>query len=73
VAEATAFATPELLRIGLDVLRDWIQDPALPDRERWLARLETEAPHVRSEEVEALLSAELDELIEADNVDRGFQ
>lgn len=57
VAEATAFATPELLRIGLDVLRDWIQDPALPDRERWLARLETEAPHVRSEEVEALLSA----------------
>jgi len=57
VAEAAAFATPELVAIGTDTLRSWIGDPALPDRERWLQRLERDAPHVRSAEVEALLGA----------------
>jgi oligoendopeptidase F len=55
--EAAAFATPELLAIGLDTLREWIRDPALPDRERWLQRLERDAPFTRSAEVEALLGA----------------
>jgi oligoendopeptidase F len=57
VAEATAFEVPELLAIGLDTLRGWLRDPALADRERWLQRLERDAPHVRSAEIEALLGA----------------
>jgi oligoendopeptidase F len=57
VDEAAAFATPELVAIGVDTLRAWIADPALADRERWLQRLERDAPHVRSPEIEALLGA----------------
>ena len=57
IAEATAFEVPELLAIGTETLRDWLRDPALADRERWLQRLERDAPYVRSAEVEALLGA----------------
>lgn len=55
--EAAAFATPELLALPPGTLRAWIGDAALPDRERWLDRLERDAPHKRSAEVEALLGA----------------
>jgi oligoendopeptidase F len=57
VEEAAAFATPELLDVGLDTLRTWLADPALADRERWLQRIERDAPFTRSAEVEALLGA----------------
>ena len=56
-AETTAFARPELLAIGVETLRTWIADPALADRERWLQRIERDAPHARSTEIEALLGA----------------
>ena len=58
VSEAASFARPELYALGLDVLRGWVAEhPALADREVWLHRLERDAPHVRSPEVEALLGA----------------
>jgi len=57
IAEATAFEVPELLAIGVDTLHDWLQDPSLADRERWLQRLERDAPYVRSADIEALLGA----------------
>ncbi|MDZ7802061.1 MAG: oligoendopeptidase F [Trueperaceae bacterium] len=56
--EASAFAEPELVALGLDRVRGWIQaDPRLQDRERWLQRLERDAPYLRSPEIEALLGA----------------
>ncbi len=58
LAEATAFAAPELLEIGFGRLRAWIADhPRLADRDRWLDRIERDAPHLRGPEVEELLGA----------------
>jgi len=57
LAEATSFALPELIDIGVDTLRAWMSHPALADRERWLERLEQRIPHVRSAEIEGLLGA----------------
>ncbi|MEX2501087.1 MAG: oligoendopeptidase F [Trueperaceae bacterium] len=58
LAEATAFALPELVAIGIPTLRAWIRDhPRLHDRDRWLDRIERDAPHLRSAEVEELLGA----------------
>ncbi len=34
IAEATAFEVPELLAIGIETLRAWLDDPALTDRQR---------------------------------------
>jgi len=56
-AEATAFATPELLDVGIDTLRTWLTHDALQDRTRWLDRLALQAPHVRNADIEALLGA----------------
>jgi oligoendopeptidase F len=55
---AAAFAQPELLAVGIPTLKDWIRsDARLAGYEHFVARLELEAQHTRSEEVEELLGA----------------
>ncbi len=54
---ALAFAEPEMLTIGFDKLRAWTQsEPRLAIYAHYFARLEQRAAHVRSAEVEELLS-----------------
>ncbi len=56
-AAATAFAEPELIQIGFDRLRQWMQaEPRLAHYGHYLDRLEKRQTHVRSAEVENLLS-----------------
>lgn len=56
-AGAMAFAEPEILAIGADKLRQWMQDePRLQIYAHYFDRLEIRRPHVRSAEVEELLS-----------------
>ena len=58
---AMAFAEPELLQIGVDKLRDWVRlEPRLALYEHYFDRLAKRAPHVRSAEVEELLSQATD-------------
>ncbi len=55
---AAAFAEPELMAIGFDTLREWLQqEPALQILKQYLHELEQRAAHVRSSEVEELLGA----------------
>jgi len=57
VASAISFEEPELLAIGFDRLHSWIsQEPRLRIYAHYLDRLEKRAAHVRSAEVEELLS-----------------
>lgn len=57
VAAAMSFAEPELLAIGFDKLRAWMQtEPRLAIYAHYFDRLEQRAAHVRSTEVEELLS-----------------
>lgn len=61
VAAATAFAEPELLQIGFDTLRQWLRaEPRLAHYGHYLERLEKRQAHVRSAEVENLLSEAMD-------------
>ena len=54
---ACAFAEPEIIAIGFDKLRKWLEtEPELNIYAHYFARLEERAPHVRSAEVEQLLS-----------------
>ncbi|MBI5304986.1 MAG: oligoendopeptidase F [Chloroflexi bacterium] len=54
---AMSFAEPELLAIGFDALRAWMRDePCLAQYAHYFERLEQRAAHVRSSEVEELLS-----------------
>lgn len=58
---ACAFAEPEIIAIGFDVLHAWMEkEPALQIYAHYFQRLEQRAPHVRSAEVEQLLSQVLD-------------
>ncbi len=60
---ALSFAEPELIDIGLNTVRGWIQgDPRLERYGHWLDRLERRARHVRSAEVEELLGLVADPL-----------
>lgn len=53
---AVAFATPEMLEIGLPVLESWMaNEPKLAVYEHYFRDLESQRPHVRSAEVEQLL------------------
>ncbi len=57
VAAATAFAEPELLAIGLPTLRQWASaEPRLAIFAHYFNQLEQRQPHIRSVEVEELLS-----------------
>jgi len=57
VASAVSFEEPELLAIGFERLRSWVsQEPRLRIYAHYLDRLEKRAAHVRSAEVEELLS-----------------
>ncbi|MDQ6917893.1 MAG: oligoendopeptidase F [Candidatus Dormibacteraeota bacterium] len=57
VDAATSFAEPELLGIGFEKLRDWSQDePRLAGYRHYFEILERKSQHVRSAEVEELLS-----------------
>ena len=54
---ACAFAEPEMIALGFDRLREWMQvEPALQTYAHYFERLEKNAAHVRSAEVEELLS-----------------
>jgi len=54
---AMSFAEPELIAIGFSRLRDWTQhESRLSQRAHYFDRLEKRAEHVRSAEVEELLS-----------------
>lgn len=54
---AMSFAEPEMLAIGLDSLRRWVrEEPRLADYGHYFARLQSRARHVRSAEVEEVLS-----------------
>jgi oligoendopeptidase F len=54
---ALAFAEPEMIAIGFDTLRAWMRaEPRLAIYAHYFARLEQRAAHVRSAEVEELLS-----------------
>ena len=56
-AAALSFAQPEMIAIGFDQLRAWLHDePRLAIYAHHLARLEQRAAHIRSAEVEELLS-----------------
>jgi oligoendopeptidase F len=57
VAAALSFAEPEMLALGFDRLRVWLRDePRLAIYAHYFARLEHRAAHVRSAEVEELMS-----------------
>ena len=54
---ATAFAEPELLAIGFDTLRQWVsEEPRLAHYAHYFETLERRQAHVRSSEVEEILS-----------------
>ena len=60
-AAASSFEEPEIMAIGFDRLRAWMQEqPRLATYAHFFARLERRAPHVRSAEVEELLSQLID-------------
>ncbi len=60
-AAATAFAEPEMIGIGFDTLRRWMGlEPRLRVYEHYFDRLEKRQGHVRSAEVEEVLSAAMD-------------
>jgi oligoendopeptidase F len=55
---AAAFAEPEMMAIGFDTLNSWMdQNDALAEYRHYFDRLQKGAPHVRSAEVEELLSS----------------
>lgn len=57
VSAALSFAEPELIAIGFDKLRAWLQaEPDLAPYAHYFERLEQRAAHVRSGEVEQVLS-----------------
>ena len=57
-ARTTAFVVPELLEVGNATLERFIvADPRIGRLGRFLEQLETRRPHVRSDEVEAVVSA----------------
>ena len=53
----TAFAEPEMLSLGADTLREWVESPALELYAHFFERLLRSAEHTRSAEVETLLGA----------------
>ena len=58
VETAMAFAEPELIGVGFERLLEWSrQEPRLAHYEHYFDRLRQRAEHVRSEEVEEVLSA----------------
>ncbi len=66
---AVAFAQPELLAIGIPIVRDWLQEePRLAIYGHYLDSLERLAPHVRSAEVEELLGELLDPFRTAESI-----
>ena len=55
---AVAFARPELLAVGTDTLRAWVDEHEdLKAYGHWVDRLAKQEPHVRSTEVETLLGS----------------
>ncbi len=63
---AMSFAEPELLQLGLDKVRDWMSiEPRLAKYEHYIDRLARRAPHVRSAEVEEVLSQASDPFMTA--------
>jgi oligoendopeptidase F len=54
---ATAFMEPELLTVGFDVLREWMNlDPRLAVYQHYFNTLERKQEHIRSNEVEEVLA-----------------
>ena len=54
---ATAFVNPELMAIGFDMLRDWMnKDDRLSQLGHFFDELEREKQHIRSDEVDQVLA-----------------
>ena len=54
---AVSFAEPELMKVGFDTLRSWMEsDPRLETYQHYFQRLEDHQEHLRSPEVEKLLA-----------------
>ncbi len=63
IAATTAFSDPEMVAIGFDALREWMQeDDRLAELGHYLDRLERQQEHLRSSEVEEILAAASDPL-----------
>lgn len=61
VQSAIAFAEPEILSIGLGTLRKWLkEEPKLAIYEHYFDQLERRKAHIRSAEIEELLSQAAD-------------
>ena len=61
VGSALAFAEPQLLQVGANTLRRWVQqEPRLAHMGHYVDRLERRKDHVRSAEVEGLLGQVMD-------------
>ncbi len=66
---AASFSDPEMMAIGFDTLRQWMQEnDALGIYEHYVDRLEKREPHVRSPEVEEVLALAGDPLSAARGV-----
>jgi oligoendopeptidase F len=66
LSAAMSFALPEMLAIGFPKLREWVgQNPRLGHLGHYFERLERLQPHVRSAEVEEVLSHAMDPLATA--------
>lgn len=60
-AAALSFAEAEMMEIGFDTLHDWIErEPRLGVYRHYIHQLEKRSAHIRSTEVEALLSQVMD-------------
>lgn len=68
VSAALAFAEPELMEVGFDTLRQWLDaEPALQTYRHYFERLAHNQPHIRSAEVEELLGQASDTFQTANN------
>ncbi|MGI8824330.1 MAG: oligoendopeptidase F [Chloroflexota bacterium] len=71
VATACAFAEPEILELGMDVLRGWMEsEPELRRREHYFDALYRRREHVRSADVEAVLGLVQDPFLTAASTHR---
>ena len=69
VRAATAFDDPEMIAIGFDTLKAWMsEDDRLAETDHYIDRLERQAPHKRSSDIEAILASVSDPIGQSRNI-----